>query len=443
MSSDDEKKQRIATFRYGVISDFVGGASLDYGDKERFLREKSERVWEIPYSNRTGIGRATILAWIRRYRAAGCRIEGLYPTRRSDRGAFRSLDANVRMAIRQALAEEPTLTVPTLLRRLKQKQHIPSETVINKATVYRFIEKEGLREKDVSPEDRRKFEAAAPNDLWQSDVLHGPRALVNGVRKKTYLIAIIDDHSRMIVHAAFYSAESLDNFADALRQAVTRWGLPQKLYTDNGGCFRAHHLEFVTAALGISLRHARPYKPQGKGKIERWNRTVRQEFLPDILVKSTPMQLSALNQALAEWVDGYNERVHSSTEQAPIVRFRKGIACVRPAPPDLLAYFREVERRLVRQDRTVVLDGRLFEVPTALIGKRVELRFHRDEPERVEIFYEGRSFGDAGLLDASVNAKSGRDWQRSPRQTEPETPLARPPRTGGQLFGAVEDGGLS
>jgi putative transposase len=389
MMNDDEKKQRIATFRYGVISDFVGGASLDYGDKERLLREKSERLYEIPYSSRRGIGRATILSWIRRYRAAGCRIEGLYPTRRSDRGAFRSLDANVRMAIRQVLVEEPTLTVPTLLRRLKQKQHIPSETVINKATVYRFIEKEGLREKDVSPEDRRKFEAAAPNDLWQSDVMHGPRTLVNGVRKKTYLVAIIDDHSRMIMHAAFYSAESLDNFEDALRQAVVRWGLPQKLYTDNGGCFRAHHLEFVTAALGISLRHARPYKPQGKGKIERWFRTVRQEFLPDILVKAAPMQLSDLNQALSDWVEVYNGREHSSTEQTPIARYRKGIECVRPAPPDLLAYFREVERRLVRKDRTVLLEGRLFEIPTALIDKRVELRFQKDEPEKVEIFYEG------------------------------------------------------
>lgn len=443
MGSDEEKKQRIATFRYGVISDFVGGGSLDYGDKERLLREKSERIYEIPSSRRTGLGRATILSWIRRYRAAGCRIEGLYPTRRSDRGAFRSLDANVRMAIRQTLAEEPTLTVPTLLRRLKQKQHIPSETLINKATVYRFIEKEGLREKDVSPEDRRKFEAAAPNDLWQSDVMHGPRALINGVRKKTYLIAIIDDHSRMIMHAAFYAAESLDNLEEALRQAVIRWGLPQKLYTDNGGCFRAHHLEFVTAALGISLRHARPYKPQGKGKIERWFRTVRQEFLPDILAKSAPMLLAALNEQLAAWVDGYNNRDHGSTEQAPLARFRKGIACVRPAPPDLLAYFREVERRLVRKDRTAVLDGRLFEIPTVLIDKRVELRFHKDEPEAVEVFYEGRSFGYAILLDASVNAKSGRDWQRSTRPAAGAEVLPKPPRGGGQLFGGSEEGAQS
>lgn len=440
MSNDDERKQRIATFRYGVISDFVGGASLDYGDKERLLRDKSERLYEIPYSKRRGIGRATILSWIRRYRAAGCRIEGLYPSYRSDRGAFRSLDPNVRMAIRQVLAEEPTLTVPTLLRRLKQKKHVTTEAVFNTSTIYRFIEKEGLREKDVSPEDRRKFEASAPNDLWQSDVMHGPKALVNGVRKKTYLIALLDDHSRMIVHAVFYAAETLENFEEALRQAVIRWGLPQKLYTDNGGCFRAHHLEFVTAALGVSLRHARPYKPQGKGKIERWFRTVRQEFLPGVTARTQPMRIDELNQALAEWVETYNSRVHSSTEQAPIARYRKGIECVRPAPPDLLAYFREVERRLVRKDRSVVVDGRLFEVPTVLIDRRVELRFQRDEPEVVEVFYEGRSFGYATLLDAAVNAKSGRDWQRGHRPAEPEVPLPRPPRSGGQLFGAVEEG---
>src|SRR5690606_14402129 len=269
MSADEDRKRQIATFRFGVISDFVCG-SLGYGDKECLLREKSERLYDIPYSSRREIGRATILSWIRNYQRAGNRIEGLYPKPRSDRGTFRSLDPNIRMAVRQILADEPNLTVPALLRRLKQKKHAPSESQINPATVYRFIEKEGLRERDISPEDRRKFEAKAPNDLWQSDVMHGPKAFVNGVRRKTYLSALMDDQSRMIVHASFYGAESVGNFEDALRQAITRWGLPQKLYTDNGGCFRAHHLEFVTAALGIGLRHARPYKPQGKGKIERW-----------------------------------------------------------------------------------------------------------------------------------------------------------------------------
>jgi transposase InsO family protein len=338
------------------------------------------------------------------------------------------------MAIRQLYADQPTLTVPALKRRLLQKKQIRSEADLNTATVYRFIEKENLRITPTEHEDRRKFEAESPNDLWQSDAMHGPMAFIRGVRKKTYLIVILDDHSRMIMHAAFYSAETVENFEHALRMAVERWGLPQKLYTDNGGCFRAHHLEFVCAALGISLRHARPYKPQGKGKVERWIRTVRQEFMPDIEAKSAPMKIEDLNEALDLWVETYNNRPHSSTEQAPLNRYRKGIECTRPAPPDLLEYFREVERRLVRKDRSIVLDGRLFEVPSALIDKRVELRFHRDLPENVEVYYEGRSFGKAVLLDQNVNAKIGRDWRQHHPKVSSEAALNSPSITGGQLF---------
>ena len=432
---DEETRQRIATVRYGIISDFVGGACLEYGDKERLLREKVERTYDISHSNRRNVSRATILSWIHQYKTGGYQIEALYPKRRNDRGTFKSLDPELRMAIRQIYADQPTLTVPSLLRRLTQKKHIRAESDLNIATIYRFINKENLRTAHIEQEDRRKFEAESPNDLWQSDAMHGPPAYIHGVRKKTYLIIILDDNSRMIMQAAFYNSEMVENFEDALKKSVEKWGLPQKLYTDNGGCFRAHHLEFVCAALGISLRHARPYKPQGKGKVERCIRTVRQEFMPDIETKSAPMKLEELNEKLDLWVEIYNNRPHSSTEQAPINRYRKGLECIRPAPPNLLEYFREVERRLVRKDRSVVLNGRMFEVPTALIDKRVELRFHRDHPENIDVFYEGRSFGLAVLLDQNVNSKIGRDW----RQNHPKSPescgLQPMPRiTGGQLF---------
>jgi len=434
MVRDEERPQRIATFRYGIISDFVGASYLEYGDKERLLREKAERTYDIPYSNRQHIARSTILAWIHQYKSGGCQIEALYPKRRRDHGTFRSLDPQVRMAVRQLFADQPTMTVPTLVKRLLQRKHIRAESELNISVLYRFIDRENLRVNSIDPEDRRKFEAIAPNDLWQSDAMHGPSAYINGVRKKTYLIVILDDHSRMIMHAAFYGAESVVNFEQALKAAVQRWGLPQKLYTDNGGCFRAHHLEFVCAALGISLRHARPYKPQGKGKVERWIRTVRQEFMPDIEAKSVPMKIEDLNESLDRWVESYNNRIHSSTEQAPLNRYRKGIECIRPAPPDLLEYFREVERRLVRKDRSVVLEGRLFEVPTVLIDKRVELRFHRDDPDHVEVYYEGRSFGKAVLLDQNVNSKIGRDWRHSRPKTPEDPVLQAPTITGGQLF---------
>jgi transposase InsO family protein len=103
------------------------------------------------------------------------------------------------------------------------------------------------------------------------------RALPEAI--KAYLLAFIDDHSRLVPHAEFYLTESLPSYLKALEEALVRRGLPRKIYTDNGSAFRSHHLEHVTASLGIALIHERPYKPQGKGKIERFFRTVRGDFL--------------------------------------------------------------------------------------------------------------------------------------------------------------------
>ena len=120
------------------------------------------------------------------------------------------------------------------------------------------------------------------NDLWQSDCMHGPQVLHEGKMRKTYLFALIDDHSRLIPHGQFYLAENLDNYLNCLWTALQKRGLPRKLYVDNGPSFRAHRLQLGCASLEIGLTFARPYRPQGKGKIERFFRTVRSQFLPEL-----------------------------------------------------------------------------------------------------------------------------------------------------------------
>ena len=110
--------------------------------------------------------------------------------------------------------------------------------------------------------------------------MHGPRAKVSGINKKTYLHAIIDDSSRYIIHAEFFTSEKLEAFKECLKAAVEKRGLPQKLYVDNGACYSAINLEQITACLGIGIKHSRPYIPQGRGKIERWFRNVRESFYP-------------------------------------------------------------------------------------------------------------------------------------------------------------------
>jgi hypothetical protein len=256
------------------------------------------------------------------------------------------------------------------------------------------------------PVDRRKFEAELPNDLWQSDVMHGPKLRVGNTLKKTYLIAFIDDHSRLIPHGEFYPSESLACFSNALEQALLKRGLPRKLYVDNGSAYRSRQLEYTCASLGIALIHARPYMPQGKGKIERFHRTVRSELLSGFKGQT----LREINEAFDLWVNGkYHQRKHSSTSQSPFKRFTSHMECIRTAPADLKDHFRKTVKRRVNKDRSIVINKRLYEAPVELIGKRVEVLFHEDSPEEAEVKWRQKSYGMLTMIDLHVNCRVKRD----------------------------------
>jgi putative transposase len=214
-------------------------------------------------------------------------------------------------------------------------------------------------------------------------------------------------------------------------------GLPQKLYIDNGSCFKALHLEQVTAQLGIGISHSRPYTPQGRGKIERWFKYVRDHFLS--VEKSNPAnaeKLDLLRSHFEEWVDAYNSKVHGTTKQTPYERYRAGLECVRPAPAGLLDYFRQIEFRRVKKDRTVRLMGCMFEAPVGLIDRQVELRFHPEDLSQVEVFFQSKSYGMAPVVNAHVNAQIGRNWDPHPETLKPRLEQVDPEikTPTGQLF---------
>jgi len=423
--TEDEKKQ-VAVFRFSIISDFVNGDFLSRPSKSRLIKDKCDRKWRIPFSEKTRIGKATIFRWIRLYTKSHGDLTSLYPKDRVDRNKSRSMDEDTCLALIELKKQMPAATVPRLIEEMQNR--VPPGVSLNNSTVYRFLHRENLMHPSgARPEDRRRFEAELPNDLWQSDVMHGPHVEVDGRMRKTYLIAIIDDHSRLIVHARFYLSESLASYMDAFENALTRRGLPRKLYVDNGSAFRSRHLEYVTASLAIALIHARPYKPQGKGKIERWFKTVRTRLLPGF----TGTSLDALNQALDHWIDtGYHRKTHASTGETPLARFISKMHCLRKAPADLRNYFRHMARRRIGKDRTITLNGGLYEGPVALIGKRVELRYHPADPEKVEVFHQNRSYGFARPVNLHVNCRVKRDKNNLPQLSRE----SREPRRGGFLF---------
>lgn len=416
----EEQKMEVAVFRYGIIADFVGATRLDRGEREELMRDKCARKWQIPYSGRTRLSRSTILRWIRFYNEGNGKLESLYPQERADQGRGRALDEETSLILIDLRRQLPRASVPELIRILRHRQLVPEGTPLCRTTVYRFLHRNNLMGKQAPPSsDRRKFEAESPNDLWQSDVMHGPMLHSNSKRRKSYLIAFIDDHSRLVPHAQFYPSEGLASFMDCFSQALLKRGLPRKLYVDNGSAFRSRQLEVTTASLAIALIHAKPYQPQGKGKIERFFKTIRTQFLPFFKGNT----LDEINIAFSLWIeDQYHQRLHSSTGQSPFMRFTSKMQCLRNAPDNLNDYFRKTVRRRVNKDRSLVVDKRLFEAPVALIGRRVEVLYHEHTPEQVEVRCNGQSYGLLRQLDVHVNSRVRRDKNSQVELVEPIVP---------------------
>jgi transposase InsO family protein len=416
---EEEKKRQVATFRFGVISDLVVAHNLERGERERLIRDKAERQWEIPNSRRTRISASTISLWIRLYERGGRRLETLYPQGRADIGQSRVLDEEVAQMLINLRREFPKASVQSLIRSLRERKLVDPWAKISITTVWRFLKGQGLLEAPQQPpKDRRRFEAELPNDLWQSDMMYGPSVQVEGRHRKTFLFAFLDDMSRLVAHAQFYLSEGLESYLDCLRQALLRRGLPRKLYVDNGPTFRSQHLAQITASLGIALIHSTPYQPEGRGKCERWFRTVREQFLS--LWRG--QDLAELNEAFRSWLQQcYHPSVHSVTNQSPLERFSSHLECLRPVPSNLEDYFRKRTLRIVARDRTVALNGRLYEAPIALMGKKVALLYHDHDPARVEILFEEHSHGLITLLDQRVNFRVRRQKENIEIQSETKT----------------------
>ncbi len=435
------RKSIIAVFRYGVISDFVGIRKLPRGEKEELLQKKSACMWDIPFSGRSRISRSTILHWLRRYLKAGRQINSLYPEEREDKGTVRAVDPETMKALLEVRRELGGPALPVILKEAHLRKILPPDFRTSPATLYRIFQRAGTVDRKPTRRDMRRFEEEAANEMWQSDALHGPRVLVGGKLRKAYLLAFIDDHSRLIPHTEFYLSEGLDSYMQCLRMAISKRGLPNKLYVDNGSAFRSHHLAHVTASLGTVLIHSKPYQPEGRGKIERWFKTVRLQLLPTI---KDGLALPELNWQLWEWIDkNYHVRIHSSTKQTPLSRYLAHIKTIREAPKDLDDYFRKRSVRRVDKDRTLSLAGRNYEAPVELVEQAVTLLYHEHDPARVEVFLNNRSYGMLAPVNLAVNCRVRRNQHGTEIIPEavPESGEAasEPSYGGGQLFGRVGD----
>jgi transposase InsO family protein len=428
---DPDRRQAIALFRYGVIAELLqlppGGKGL-----YRQLADKAARDYSIPGSTRTHIAAETIRDWLQAYRRGG--FAALVPKPRADRGQARALPAAVVEALLAAKEANPKLSVQLVIREARQSPDVPTELPLPPSTVHRLLARHGLMAKtpqDPGERDRRRFAFAQAGELWMSDVMHGPSVVVGDrTKRKTYLIAFIDDATRVIAHAAFALSENTATFLPVLQQAILKRGLPQRLYVDNGANYRSQHLALVCAKLSIALIHARPYQPQGKGKIERWFKTVRAQVLTRLTPEDTA-SLTALNRRLAAWIEGeYHHTPHRGLQGlTPLEQWAQSAEGVRFPEPglDLPELFLFEAKRKVQKDRTVSLNGVVYEVDAALVGETVTLRFDPSAPPQrpLQVCHQGRPSGLARVVETYANCFVKRE--RPSRTLAADGPAPQPP----------------
>jgi transposase InsO family protein len=409
----DNKAENIALFRYGLIAPLVL-ETLPRGELTRRAQEIASRLYLIPYSTRRQVSVDTLLDWTLSYRRNG--LAALAPKPRNDRGQLRAIDDATAALIERLKRENPHRNGTALLQQLALAGDSQQQTPMSPSTLYRFLRARGLTERQLlqdkaAASSHKKYEAQFANQIWQSDMLFGPWvARPGGGKMQVFLQATLDDASRLIPHAQFYPDQGLDAFFDCLRQSIAARGLPTRLYMDNAKIYRSPQLARIAASIGILIIHTPPYQPEGRGKIERFFRSVREQFLASLDPKAL-LSIEQLNERLWHWLDTvYHRHEHSALQTTPLLRWQRDIEQIRQLPPatDLRRVFFHRVDRLVRRDSTFLLLNHFFEAPPQLAGQRIEVRFDPLDLAHVEIYHAGQSAGAARLVDAVVNGRTYR-----------------------------------
>jgi transposase InsO family protein len=370
MSNEYSQPDDLGLWRFGIISPLLHRAEGAPALRQE-IGELTRRVFYTPEGRERQLCAGTIRDWLSRYRACG--IDGLRPKRRKDQGTTR-----VPAALAQALIDlrksQPEWTIKRLLRKLHE-QGVWNGQTPSRSALYRFTAVHSLNRTAVQiAAPVRPFEYPFFGDLWSADFLHGPMVRRGTYADKTYLNAIIDDATRYIVSARFHSAENTRSLLEDLMLAIRRFGVPRRLYTDNGAAFRSHHLRLVAAKLGIALPHTPPYKPRGRGKIERFFRSVREGFLNG----RDRTSLDKLNADFSAWINQYHHTRHSILGMSPLERklSDRGPA-LKQIPPvqNINDLFRMEQLKRVGSDGCVRMFNKRFEVPDAIPGSVVPVYY--------------------------------------------------------------------
>jgi putative transposase len=357
----------------------------------------------------------TIQTWHYRYKNHG--ITGMTSHSRNDKGQTRKVTPeHLLEAINAAKPyfRNPHANKRALYRFCIEKGLLSADSIAQ-TTFYRLIRDYKL----LAPDDhdiklRLAFSMKHANQLWQADTMFGPHVpSPAGTRKQTKLIAFIDDASRVLCHGEFFFDENVDTLVQAIRAAFYKRGVPEQLLVDNGSIYCSQEITLICARVGCILRHTAVRDAAAKGKIERFFRRVRDQFLVRKLDLSN---LESLNRQFIYWVEGdYNGTPHDAIGMKPIDRFGIDLPRLRFLPPsehnDEL-FFAEEDRK-VKKDNTFSFDNRRYETTVDLRDRTIQIRFDRRrlDTTAVIIYLNGQRMGPARLLDAVANGLKRRKEQ--------------------------------
>ncbi|MHB1475477.1 MAG: DDE-type integrase/transposase/recombinase [Dermatophilaceae bacterium] len=416
------RAQEIGLFRYALIRP-VADPSLTTRQRGPLVRELAELEHLGPFGDRVRVSRVTLDRWIRAWNAGG--FAALVPSARHTQPHTPASVLELAAALKREVPARTAAQVGVILG--EHAGCAPSARTLQR----HFARLElNTRPDGTPPKAFGRFEAAAPNDRWTGDALHGP--VVAG--RKTYLFAFIDDHSRALTGYRWGHSEDTVRLEAALRHGIASRGIPRVVYLDNGAAMISKQLMRALAVLGIQLTHSKPREPAGRGKIERVFRTVREQFLIELAVPGALAKITTLaqmNELFTAWVETvYHQRVHSETGQTPLARFTTAVQPVIPSAAALHEAFLWSEHRLVAKTATVALHGNTYEVDAALVGRRVELVFDPFDLTDIQVRYQGRDMGVA------VGHQIGRHVHPA---AKPETSPDPAPPTGIDYLALVRD----
>jgi putative transposase len=425
---NEAQRNEIAAFRFGLIAQIVQ-RQLEPGEKSALLREITKGRYKIPDSEKTTVSVRSLERYLKSYEEQG--FEGLKPQTRDKKGTLSSMDPAVldrAIALRKEL---PSRSAEQVIRILELEEMVPLG-VLKTRTLSRYFQEQGWSKKDLYRAVKKEFqhfEHDTSNDCWQADTQHTlylPDPKHPTKRKKAYLIALIDDHSRRIMHAEFFFEERYPRLERCVQKAVLKHGVPHLLFCDNGSVYSAKQFKIICARMGTKLIHAKPYSPESKGKIEKFFQYVDSSFTGEanLLINQGKLTtLKQLNEYLRSWLEAYDVRVHRGTGEQPKKRFDRNQESLRHlSAEELKGIFLWEETRTVRKTAVIEVDGNLYDVDSSLRGKKIQIRYNPYDLSYIQVWKDDERFPDA--KPAELRNQSHSKLPENPNEDTPHTEVS-------------------